>query len=449
MPIRALARLAALGAALSAAPASAAPAAAPVPPPPPQPLTLAALLTLAQQNSPDLAAARAAADVARGRLVQAGLYPNPVVTSRIDELGNPLGEWGKPGVTIAQEVVTHGKLRLAKEAAAQGVDAAEWQALTRWRDAALRVRLAWVDALAAGREVEVNELLAAVAKAALEGVNTALGAGKGSQADLPRATVEKAQADVRLAVARQRLESARRVLAAAIGLPALPEGQLSDHLDAAAPEYTWEGLREAMVSRSSELREAEALARQADALARRAEADRFPNLTLAARPFYSNLVDEHNVQVLVEVGAPLPLYNRNQGNIAAAKADAARLWGLARDRELRLTERLAAAFQRYQSGRRQADVYREQVLKGARESLRLIRLAYDRGDPRFDFTAVLQAQQVLAQAELTQVQALAEQWRALAEIIALLQEDEPYGAAPVGVCPGPQGPALPAYTEPR
>ena len=59
----------------------------------------------------------------------------------------------------------------------------------------------------------------------------------------------------------------------------------------------------------------------------------------------------------------------------------------------------------------------------ARESLRLVRLGFDRSDPKYDYTAVLQAQQVLAQAQLTQVQARGELWRALSEIAALLQHE--------------------------
>src|SRR5262245_5490856 len=49
------------------------------------PLTLKNLLALAEKNHPVLAIARARIEAARGRLVQAGLYPNPIVTPRVDE----------------------------------------------------------------------------------------------------------------------------------------------------------------------------------------------------------------------------------------------------------------------------------------------------------------------------------------------------------------------------
>ena len=52
---------------------------------------------------------------------------------------------------------------------------------------------------------------------------------------------------------------------------------------------------------------------------------------------------------------------------------------------------------------------------------RLVRKGYESGDPKYDFTAVLQAQQTLAQARLAQVQALGNVWRAVSEIAGMLQ----------------------------
>src|SRR5262249_16199969 len=78
------------------------------------------LVELASQNHPDIAAAQARIAVAQGRMVQAGLYPNPVVGPRTDEWG-PKDRGGHPGATITQEFVTAGKLRLARTAASYGV----------------------------------------------------------------------------------------------------------------------------------------------------------------------------------------------------------------------------------------------------------------------------------------------------------------------------------------
>jgi outer membrane protein TolC len=82
------------------------------------------------------------------------------------------------------------------------------------------------------------------------------------------------------------------------------------------------------------------------------------------------------------------------------------------------------AQQRYVNARRQARVFAEQILPTAEESLRLIRLGYESGDPKYDYTSVLQAQQTVVQARLTYVQVLGELWRAVAELAGLLQQDQ-------------------------
>lgn len=402
------------------------------------PLTLDALLDLAARNSPDLAAARARADVARGKLVQAGIYPNPIFTPRVDELGQVANPGGKPGLTMAQEIVTAHKLQIAQAAAAQGVAAADWQAVTRWFDVTTRVRLAYYELLTARREYEASEEVLRLADDGLRANERLEEAKIALRPDVLRARVEREQSAVRLSVSRRRLETAGRLLAAAVGLSegALPTPlTVVGTLEEAPPDFDWQSLVASVLARSSEVQEALALALQAEQLLNRALADRKPNVTLTVRPFYS--YPDRDTEVLLEVGTPLPVWNRNQGNILAARADVDRTRAEARAIELRLTERLAASFQRYQAARRQAEAYAKQILPDARESLRLVRVAYDRGDPKYDYTAVLQAQQTLAQAQLANVQALGELWRAVAEIGGLLQN----GAA------GP-APTLPARTDP-
>ena len=69
------------------------------------------------------------------------------------------------------------------------------------------------------------------------------------------------------------------------------------------------------------------------------------------------------------------------------------------------------------------EAYKKNILPNAESSLKLISLGYENGDPKYDFTAVLQAEQVLAQAKLAFVQSLGELWRAVSELEGLLQKE--------------------------
>jgi cobalt-zinc-cadmium efflux system outer membrane protein len=250
-----------------------------------------------------------------------------------------------------------------------------------------------------------------------------------------RAEVEHEQSQVRLTVSQRRLEAAGRLLAAAVGLPKLPAGPdgplIVGKLDGSAPELNWQLLYQMMLSRSSELLQANAIVHQAEGLLRRAEADACPNFTVTYRPVV-NTIDKCYEQ-LIELSTPIPIWNRNQGNIQAARAEVARAGADVHQVELRLTERLTAAYQRYTTAQRQESAYRERILPGAQEALNLVRLGYEKGDPKYDFTTFLQAEQTLAQARLGEVQARGDLWRALAEIRGLVQDEGPAEGCP-GAC---------------
>ena len=390
-------------------------------------LSLEQLLAWAAQNNPDIAVARAGAEAARGRLVQAGLYPNPTlawVGSQILHKDNAAGEQGP---LLTQQIVTNNKLRFDRAAAAHGVSAAEWQALTRWFDVVTRVRLAYYDVLTARAEVRANETVVQLAAGSLEAAEKLQKLGAGTQPDVLQARVEWNQGRQRLGLAQVRARSAWNFLALTVGLSDLPAGNLHDE---APPlqRWDWQTLVDATLTRSSEVQEARAKMLQAEDVLRRQIAERVPNLQVGVRPFYS--FPDQDKRLYVEIGAALPLFNRNQGNIQAAEADVARARNEVRLVELKLTERLNAAYQRHQSALQQLESIQKEILPDAQESLRLIRLGFEQGDPKYDYQVLLQAQRTLAQAELTQVQALGESWRAMAEIEGLLQ------SAPQGTLPG-------------
>lgn len=386
------------------------------------PLSLEQLISLASQYSPEMPIAQARVAAARGRMIQAGLYPNPFFSWDAEDMGDPINGSGTQGPTVIQEFVTARKLRLAQSAASQGVVAADWAAVSRWFDLLTRVRAAYFEALTAQRAVKTHEEIVRLVAEGLEVARKLLKAGTGTQPDVLRAQVELEQSRLDLAVASQRAEAAWRTLAAVIGLPTAAEVPLAGSLEVQAPAYDWTPVLATVLTRSSEVQEAQSLVVQADGLVRLARAQAVPNLLVGVRPFYD--FPAKNTQARAEVGSALPIFNRNQGNIRTAEADLVRFLAQVRQVELRLSEQLAAAFRRYEAARRQTEAYRLRILPHAAESLRLIVLGYKSGDPKYDYTAVLQAQRILIQNQLAYVQALGDLWRGITDIGGLLQLDD-------------------------
>jgi cobalt-zinc-cadmium efflux system outer membrane protein len=388
----------------------------------PEKITLPRLLDLASKNHPELAAAKARVDAARGQTIQAGLYPNPTVTPGIEELANKDGPAGTPGVSISQEFVTGGKLRLAQAAASYGQTVAERQAITRWFEVATRVRSAFYELLTARQETEVAGDAVRISQESLKTIKALEARGVRARPDVLRAQVELDQNRVRLSQAQLRQAAAEKLLAAAVGLDSLPTGPVVGSIDSPPPAYDYQKVLEIVLARSSEVHAAQAGVQQAQQLFLRAQADRRPDIRVAVRPAYSNV--DKTPEVMVEVGAALPIFNRNQGNIISAEAEVRRASAEVRAIELRLSERLTGAFQRYASARSQIEIYQKEIVPNAREAERLLRIGYESGDPKSEYTSLLEAQRTLVQTRLAVVLARGELWRAVSEIAGLLQDEE-------------------------
>jgi outer membrane protein, heavy metal efflux system len=87
----------------------------------------------------------------------------------------------------------------------------------------------------------------------------------------------------------------------------------------------------------------------------------------------------------------------------------------------RLAERLALAQQRFETARQQVETYRKDIVPRAEKTLELVRIGYEKGDAKYDYVLFLNAQRTVAQAKLAHVQALADMWRALADLAGLAQ----------------------------
>ena len=121
------------------------------PPAPPLASDVNALVQAAAAGNPRLARANALVEVARGRVLQAGLRPNPVFGFTADELGDRTGPMGILSPQVSQEFVLGGKLSLGQAVAAKEVDRAALDALGERYAVVAAVRAAAYD-LAALRQ---------------------------------------------------------------------------------------------------------------------------------------------------------------------------------------------------------------------------------------------------------------------------------------------------------
>ena len=389
------------------------------------------LVQLAVGRNPRLARAAFNIDAAQGKQVQAGLYPNPVLAVTADELGDRQGPAGIiTAPQVSQEIVTGRKLSLSQAVAAREVDQAAL-ALLRERYAVIgTVRAAFYDLYALERRVAVLDELVGLAGKATRTGQTLLENKQIARLDQVQLEVELARFRAQAEAARRELPGARARLAAVVGDPRLPVGTPAGPFDV-LPNYDPERTAEVVLATHPEVRSARVGVERAQAAVRRAEVEPIPNLTLSTG--YTRQNQNQSNDWLLGVSAPIPVWNRNQGNIRTARAElGAAIQDVGRA-ENDLAERVAVAYRTYAASLKLSELYRTTILPKAEETYQLSQEAFKGG--QFEYLRVIQAQRAVAEARLESVRALGEAWRAAAELSALMLEELWPGPPPA--VPGP------------
>jgi cobalt-zinc-cadmium efflux system outer membrane protein len=374
---------------------------APMPPQAGPALTLDALEAMAAENHPALKQSAMFVRAAQGKYVQEGLYPNPVLGYQADEMGDEHHS-GKQGAFLSQEIVTAGKLRLGQSVASHEV-AQRGHELSAQRQRVLNdVRIAFYDVLLSQRAVDVLQQLCAIGDQNFKIAEQLYEAKEASRVDSLGARIEANSARLRLQTAKNRYERAWRKLATSVGNASLPKTPVAGDFEAGLSELSWESSLQAILSGSPELARARSGVQKARCAVSQQFAQRTPNVTMRAGAAHDNATGDNIANV--EVGLPLPLFNRNQGNIAKAQAELVASQNEVERVELDLRDRLASVFQVYSDARQQVESYRASILPDAKMSLDLMRKSYEHGET--NYVALLTAQRTYFYANLAYLESL-------------------------------------------
>jgi outer membrane protein, heavy metal efflux system len=395
----------------------------------PSPNTLPEFVDLAMRSHPKLRQALAAVEAARGKAVQARLYPNPVIAGFTPQAAGQDSQWSG---TVAQDLVTAGKLRLSQQAALREVQKAEYELIRTRFDVLAEVRQGFYALLVSQRRVEIYKLLLDIAKRSFEIGRQLAEAGEGTKADVLFWSIERDRAEVRLLNASVYIETGRRQLAAAIGLPRADIGKLEADLFQRLPNFDLKDLQEAVVRLNAKPRAAEAEIARAQWALERAVVQPIPNVNLLGG-YQRQVGGPPQDQGLAQVMMAVPLFDRNQGNIRSARADIASSRADLRTIELDLATQAAHAIAMYRTSQRLVAWYEQYILPKARETVQLTQTLYGRGE--VTFLSLLQAQRILTETELAFVEAQADRWTGAVQIADLLQLQEfpPRADAPAAV----------------
>jgi cobalt-zinc-cadmium efflux system outer membrane protein len=396
----------------------------PLPGPDGRPYTLADFQRIAAANNPALRQAASDVEAARGLLIQALLYPNPTIGYATSPNANNTASTTL-GFFIDQVIKTGGKLTLAGATQQMSLVTAEL-ALKRARfDLATTIRSDFYTLVVAKETVRVNKALAHFTDEIFR-LQADLLAGGFAGGHEPAALRSQAFV-VRLAY-QQAIANyvyAWKQLVADMGLKQLPLSAVEGQVDRLIPYYDYDAILAYILRNHTDILTARYNLQGARYSLKLAQVTPMPDVEVNG-----SLWKEHQVFPLqnyyqITVGIPLPIFDRNQGNIRAASAALVRAAEGQHTAEVSLTTGLATAYATYKTNLAAIEYYRRNILP---DQVRYYRGVFERRkvDPSVAFGDLVQAQQVLVADVTTYLGVLGTLWTSVVNVANFLQTDDMY-----------------------
>lgn len=362
------------------------------------PLTLDQAIALAMATNPQLAGARHEAQALAGAVLQAGLRPNPVLA--LDQV-DTRRDSRETTAQVSQTIELGGKRARRMEAAALGQDAATADLRTRTAEIRAAVTTAFDDVLAAQERVRLAHEALDVAARVAHTVDRRVQAGKVSPVDATRARV--AEANVRLEARRVdgELATARNTLASFWGEVTPRFGRALGDLAVLPDLPNWGDLVRSVQQTPAVARARIEISRR-KALLQLEQSRRTPDVTVAVGMKRSQELGLN--QAVFGVSVPLPLFDRNQGNVLEALRRVDKAGDEFAAAQTETHQALAQAYQALDTARQEAQALASDILPGAQSAYDAAVKGFDFG--KFAYVDVLDAQRTLIQAKSQYLRAL-------------------------------------------
>ncbi|ALD90585.1 cobalt-zinc-cadmium resistance protein CzcC [Cupriavidus gilardii CR3] len=376
------------------------------------PLTLEAALSLAAGSNFNLSAAAKELDSTEGGIMQARVIPNPELQTLVEDTRKST----RTSTAQMNIPIELGGKRSARINAAERTRELAQATLAGVRgDIRAQVIESFFSVLIAQERVKLATGSADIAARGAQAASRRVAAGKISPVDETKARVEQANAELELAEATASLQSARQALTALWGNASPQFTEAQGNLDALpsrpAPELLLKELENSPLVAASR---AELDRRQALVGVERSR--QYPDLTVSLGA--KRDTEANRNMAVIGVAIPLPIFDRNQGNLYSAirQADKAQDEYLAN--RISLTRNLLMASNQLSVSRASAQTLKQTVLPGAEQAFNAATIGFEAG--KFNYLDVLDAQRTLFQARIRYLGVLGQTYQAATTIDRIL-----------------------------
>ncbi len=380
-------------------------------------ISLEEATTLALQVNPNIAVAMRGRDVESAQALQAATRPNPTLSGQVEDLRS---QNRIATIAVSQQLETAGKRDKRMAAADVSLAMADADIRIAQAEISAKTYAAFYQVLAAQQAQTLAQELLQIATTSKQTTAKRVLAGKVSPVEETKAKVAEAGLKIDLANANQQLAVAKQRLASLWA----KSTEMNDQAD-----YKVVG----------ELENLKALPALSDLMVQLADSPRLKKATLAIiqKQALSNIeLSKQTPDVTLSLGAqrneelggitqaviglsiPIPVFDKNQGNLQSAKAREYQSIDEKFALENQLKTDLADAYSRRQLQVEASNMYQQDILPGAQSAYEAARKGFEFG--KFSFLEVLDAQRTLFQAKTQHLQTLALARLAEADIHSIL-----------------------------
>ena len=378
-------------------------------------ITLDEAITLALQANPDIAVIQHAREVESAATLQAAARPNPTLSAQVEDLRS---QYRNSTLLISQPLETAGKRDMRMAAADINLAMADADIMIAKAETNAKVYAAFYQVLAAQQAQTLAQELLQISIQSKETTAKRVLAGKVSPVEETKAKVAEAGLKMELATANQQLASSKKRLFSLWGnvrsdsVAFTAVGELDNINEIATLDELVTQLQN-----SPRLQKARLAITQKQALRDIEKAKQTPDVTLSLGAKRNEELGGIT-QAVIGLSVPIPVFDRNQGNLQGAQARQLQSESEKIALENQLTKELMDAYSRRQLQIEAAHSYSSDILPGAQSAYEAARKGFEFG--KFSFLEVLDAQRTLFQAKIQFIQALASAREAQADIQNIL-----------------------------
>jgi outer membrane protein, heavy metal efflux system len=370
-------------------------------------LTLQQALATGLMHNPELAAFSWDVRAAEARELQAGLLPNPELSTEVENFGGNKEMHGfksaETTVQVSQLFETGGKRTYRKRTAELEKNLAGWDYEIKRLDVFEKISTSFWEVLAAQERVVIDESLFKLAEHAYSSVAEQVAVGKAPPVEKVQAKIALTTTELQFKKIKSDLQSARSRLAEAIGTPDPVFEKTEGQFDAIAPLPELDKLQAALAESPDILRwKAELEKRKAEVKLK--DAGALPDITVSAGPRYFN--ENNDKAMVMGLSVPIPLFNRNQGERQEARCNVAKAEEEHKAGSIKKRSDLTQTYQNCSSAFALAAALRDRSIPGAVQAFEAAQEGYRQG--KFSYLMVLDAQRTLFELKQQYVDTLAD-----------------------------------------